>query len=174
MLLRLEVRYRVKFVHSLTDLLPFPLAFILSWLLFGHLGFAISCGWYRFRSYDITACEILQSILQWIHQKMLKQAIKVVLNQCWRSENYDSPHMQLGFRCPTQQLLPSSRLKGVMTWANVTSLVCRFWSLPWTNGPNTQFKWNLRYSPNQCAYLKPSTTCCSNRWRTRIDLEIGN
>jgi len=23
----------------------------------------------------------------------------------------------------------------------------RFWSLPWANGPNIQFKWKLRYSP---------------------------
>ena len=45
--------------------------------------------------------------------------------------------------------------KRVMTWAKVTSLVCRFWSLPWTNGPNTQFKWKLRYSSIQCRYLKP-------------------
>ena len=39
-------------------------------------------------------------------------------------------------------------LKGVMTWEKVTSLVCRFWSLPWTNRPNTQkWKWTLIYSP---------------------------
>jgi len=45
-----------------------------------------------------------------------------------------------------------------MTWAK------RFWSLPWKNGPNTQFKWKLRYSPIQCAYsvigdalFRPST-----------------
>ena len=36
-------------------------------------------------------------------------------------------------------------LKGVMTWAKVTSLVRRFWNLPWTNGPNTQFKWKLQH-----------------------------
>ena len=65
-------------------------------------------------------------------------------------------------------------LKGVMTWAKVTSLVCIFWSLPWTNGPNTQFKWKLRYSPIQCAYLEPSMAYFSDRQRTRIGLEIGN
>jgi len=65
-------------------------------------------------------------------------------------------------------------IKGVMTWVKVTSLVCRFWSLPWTNGPNTQFKWKLRYSPIQCAYLEPSMTYFSNRRRTRLGLEIGN
>ena len=43
-----------------------------------------------------------------------------------------------------------------MTWAKVTSLICTFWSLPWTNGPTTQFKWKLIYSPIQCAYLKSS------------------
>jgi len=37
------------------------------------------------------------------------------------------------------------------------ALVCRFWSLSWTNGPNTQFKWKLRYSPIQCAHLEPLT-----------------
>ena len=46
-------------------------------------------------------------------------------------------------------------IKEVMTRAKVTSLVCRFWILPWTNGLNTQFKWKLRYSPIWCAYLKP-------------------
>jgi len=61
-----------------------------------------------------------------------------------------------------------------MTWSKVTSLVCRFWSLPWTNGPNTQFKWKLRYSPIQCANLEPSTTYYSDCRRTRIGLKIGN
>jgi len=65
-------------------------------------------------------------------------------------------------------------VKGVMTWTKVTSLVCRFWSLPWTNGPNTQFKRKLRYSPILCAYLEPSMTYFSNRRRTKIGLEIGN
>jgi len=62
--------------------------------------------------------------------------------------------------------------KGVMTWTKVASLVCRFWSLPWTNGSNTQFKWKLRYSPIQCACLEPSTMYFSNRRRTRIGLEL--
>ena len=65
-------------------------------------------------------------------------------------------------------------LKGVMTWAKVTLLVYRFWSLPWTNGPSTHFKWKFRYSPIQCAYLEPSTAYLSDRRRTRIDFEIGN
>jgi len=62
-------------------------------------------------------------------------------------------------------------LKGVMTWPRVSSLVCRFRSLPWTNGPNTQFKWKLRYSPIQCAYLEPSMTYFSDRRHTRIGLD---
>ena len=41
-------------------------------------------------------------------------------------------------------------IKEVMPWPKVF----RFWSLPRTNGPNTQ--WKLRYSPIQCAYLEPS------------------
>jgi len=67
----------------------------------------------------------------------------------------------------------TSALKGLWQ-AKVTSLVCRFWSLPRTNGPNTQFKWKLRYNPIQCAYLEPSVTHFSNCRRTRIGLEIGN
>jgi len=59
-------------------------------------------------------------------------------------------------------------LEGVRTWAKVTWLGCRFWSLPWTNGPNTQFKWKLRYSPIQCAYLEPSVTHFSDHRCTRI------
>ena len=35
-------------------------------------------------------------------------------------------------------------IKGDLTWAKATSLVFIFWSLPWTDGPNTQFKWKLR------------------------------
>jgi len=31
-------------------------------------------------------------------------------------------------------------------------LVFIFWSLPWTNGPNTQLKWKLRYTPIYFAY----------------------
>jgi len=50
-----------------------------------------------------------------------------------------------------------------MTWAKVTSLVCRNWSLSWTTGLNTQSKWKLRYSPIKCAYLEPLTTYFSNR-----------
>ena len=65
-------------------------------------------------------------------------------------------------------------LKEVMTWAKVTSLVCIFCSLPWQNGPNTQFQWKLRYSPIQCAYLEPPMTFFSDRRRTRISFEIGN
>jgi len=66
------------------------------------------------------------------------------------------------------------QLKGVMTWAKVTSLVGRFWSLPWTNGPNIQFKWKLRYSPIHCPYLEPSTTYFSDHRHNRTGPEIGN
>ena len=61
-------------------------------------------------------------------------------------------------------------IKGVMTWAKVTSLVCRFRSLPWTNGPNSQFKWKLRYSPILCAYLKPSSMHFPDHRRTGIGI----
>jgi len=36
--------------------------------------------------------------------------------------------------------------------------VFRFWSLPWTNEPNTRLKWKLKYSPIPCAHLDPSAT----------------
>jgi len=77
---------------------------------------------------------------------------------------------------PARPLFTCYRLtiKEVMSWPKVSSLVFRFWSLPWTNGPNTQLKWKFRYSPIQCAYLEPSATHFSDRRRTRIGLEIGN
>jgi len=62
-------------------------------------------------------------------------------------------------------------IKGVMSWPNVSSLVFRFWSPPWTNGPNTQLKWKLRYSPIHCAYLKSSATHFLDRRRNRIGLD---
>jgi len=68
----------------------------------------------------------------------------------------------------------SVKIKGVMSWPEVSSLVFKFWSLPWTNGPNIQLKWKLRYSPIQCAYLEPSGMHFSDRRRNRIGLEIGN
>jgi len=34
-------------------------------------------------------------------------------------------------------------VKGVMPWPKVATLVFRFLSPPWTNGPNTQHKWKL-------------------------------
>ena len=61
----------------------------------------------------------------------------------------------------------------VMSWPKVSSLVSRFWRLPWTNGPNTQLKRKLRYNPIQYAYLEPLATH-SAHWRNRIGLEIGN
>jgi len=67
----------------------------------------------------------------------------------------------------SRYLRPYPKVKGVMT-----SLVCRFWSLPWTNGPNTQFKWKLRYSPIQCAYLEPLVMHFSDRQCNRIGLKI--
>ena len=73
--------------------------------------------------------------------------------------------------CPTTD---RQSLKGVMSWPKVSSLVFRFWSLPWTNGPNTQLKWKLRYSPILCAYLEPSVMHFSDCRRNRIRLEIGN
>jgi len=64
-------------------------------------------------------------------------------------------------------------LKGVMSWPKVSSLVFIFWSLSWTNGPNTQLKWKLRYSPIQCAYLKPSMARFLDRRCNRIGLKLG-
>jgi len=58
----------------------------------------------------------------------------------------------------------------VISWPKVSSLVCRFWSLPWTNCPDTQLKWKLRYSPIGCACLEPLVTHCSDRQRNRIGL----
>jgi len=65
-------------------------------------------------------------------------------------------------------------IKGVMSWARVTSLVCRFLKPPMNKWPKTQLKWKLRYNPIQCAYLEPSATHFSDRRRNRIGLEIGN
>jgi len=61
-----------------------------------------------------------------------------------------------------------------MTWAKVFSLVCRFRCIPWTNGPNTQLKWKLRYSPIKCTYLEPSVTHFSNRRCNGIGLKRRN
>ena len=58
-----------------------------------------------------------------------------------------------------------------MSWPKVSSLVFRLWSLPWTNGLNTQLKWKLRYSPIQCAYLEPFMTHFSERRCNRICLD---
>jgi len=48
----------------------------------------------------------------------------------------------------TWESQPAEFIKGVV------SLVFRFWSLPWTNRPNTQPKSKLRYSPIQCSLLR--------------------
>jgi len=42
------------------------------------------------------------------------------------------------------------------------------------SGPNTQFKWKLRYSLIQCAYLEPLATHFTDRRHNRIGLEVGN
>jgi len=87
-------------------------------------------------------------------------------------------HTMIMFRLLTQMEYTASShnifFKGVMTWAKVSSLVFRFWSLSWINGPNTQLKWKLRYSPIQYAYLKPSAMYFSDCRCTRIGLGIEN
>jgi len=61
-------------------------------------------------------------------------------------------------------------LKGVKACPNVSSIVCRFWSLPWTNGSNTQLKCKLRHSPIHRSHLEPAVTHVSDRRHTRIGL----
>jgi len=65
---------------------------------------------------------------------------------------------------PTPFLLVDS----LKTWPNVSALVFRFWSLPWTNWPNIKLKWKLRYRPIHCAYLEPSSKPFSGHQCTKI------
>jgi len=58
--------------------------------------------------------------------------------------------------------------KGVMSWPKVSSLVYRFWSLPRTNGHNTQLKWKLRYSPIQRDPLFTQQNWPRNRKLTQL------
>jgi len=52
-----------------------------------------------------------------------------------------------------------------MPWAKVSSLVCRFWSLPGTNGPKTQSKWKLTQS---CWRLHWFLLLRADIWRMRL------
>jgi len=47
---------------------------------------------------------------------------------------------------PSYKADPTNNLMEVMSWPKVYSLVFRLWSLPWTHGPNNQFKWKLKVS----------------------------
>jgi len=42
------------------------------------------------------------------------------------------------------EFVTADEIERAMSWPNMFSLVFRFWSLPWTNGPNIQLKWKLK------------------------------
>jgi len=79
----------------------------------------------------------------------------------------------VSLRCWAWRLPIHIFISTVMSRSGVSSLVFRFWSLPWTNGSNIQLKWKLRYSPSQYAYVEPTVTQFADRRRNRIGLGMN-
>jgi len=63
-----------------------------------------------------------------------------------------------------QYLLAVSLFKGHMSWPKVSSLVFRYWSLPWTNGPNTQCAMTTHFSDRGRRRGYNCNGCYSMEW----------
>ena len=113
----------------------------------------------------------LPKCIQWVQNRMRKtflvlpQPDYIWVGMIWLLMSKDGADLPA---------MSSRRIKGVISWPKVSSLVFRFWRLSWTNKPNTRRKWKLRYSPIQWAYLEPLAMHFSDRRCSRIGFKTGN